>query len=246
MTFLEITTLALVFATLAIIYSSVGHGGGSGYLAAMALAGFVAADVMKPTALCLNILVSGIALARFARVGGFRWRLIWPFIVTSIPCAFMGGMTDLDPTLYKRLLGVLLLLAAIRLAMPAPAARAQRGIPLGAALVAGAVIGFLSDLIGIGGGIFLSPIILLAGWGDAKQTAATSAAFILVNSVSGLLGHVTLVTNVPSAIGVWLVVVGAGGFIGAGFGCRRFDATLFRRALAVVLVVAGVKMLVVS
>lgn len=243
MTPLEITILAAVFGVIAVVYASVGHGGASGYLAAMALAGFVPAAVMKPTALSLNILVAGLATAQFARVGGFPWRLLWPLVVTSIPCAFIGGALELDPTLYKRGLGVVLLVAAVRLMIRARnGQRPPRSCPWPLGLGLGAAIGFVSGLIGVGGGIFLSPLLLLAGWADAKRTAIVSAAFILANSISGLLGHLVVVQQLPAAVPVWGIAVAVGGFVGSALGSRRFGTLVFRRALAVVLIIAAAKM----
>lgn len=244
MTIVEICVLGVVFLAISVLYSSVGHGGASGYLAAMALAGTVPIGLMKPTALSLNIVVATLATVRFARVGGFSWRLFAPFAATSIPCAFLGGVWQLDPTNYKRVLGLLLLVTALPLLLrqPAGAGGHRRRVPIAAGLLIGAVIGLVSGLIGVGGGIFLSPILLLACWADTRQTAGVSAAFILVNSVAGLLGHFAGVQQLPAAVGLWAAAVAVGGFIGSGLGSRRFGRQLFRRALAVVLIVAGIKM----
>ncbi len=244
MTIVEICVLGVVFLAIAVLYSSVGHGGASGYLAAMALAGTVSTGLMKPTALSLNIVVATLATVRFARVGGFSWRLFAPFAATSIPCAFLGGVWQLDPTNYKRVLGLLLFVTAVLLLLPRPAGAGgrTRRVPIAAGLLVGAVIGLVSGLIGVGGGIFLSPVLLLACWADTRQTAGVSAAFILANSVAGLLGHFADGQQLPAEVGLWAAAVAVGGFIGSGLGSRRFGRTLFRRALAVVLILASIKM----
>jgi len=240
----EIALLGGLFLVAAVLYSSVGHAGASGYLAAMALVG-VAPAVMKPTALVLNIVVAVIATIQFARAGCFSWRLFWPFAATSIPFAFLGGSLTLPIPLYKPLVGVVLLFSAVRLFLSAHklTAEGHRTLPVGIALVLGAALGLLSGVTGVGGGIFLSPLLLLMGWAGTRQTSGVSAAFILVNSVAGLLGHASSVRTIPSAVPVWGLCVLAGGWIGSEFGSRRFDPRTLRRLLSVVLVVAGLKMI---
>lgn len=243
----EIVTLALLILLAATLYSSVGHGGASGYLAAMALFGLAPAQ-MKPSALCLNILVASIATYRFYRAGRFSWSLFWPFAVASIPLAYVGGAITLPTTVYKQIVGVTLLYAAIRLFFYTQAkadARATRSAPFALAIVSGALIGFLSGLTGVGGGIFLSPLLLLMGWADTRRTAGVSAAFILVNSIAGLLGNVSNVQALPRALPYFALAAIAGGLVGSEFGSRRLASVTIRRLLAVVLVVAGVKMLFV-
>ena len=240
--------LAAALLVIAVVYSSVGHGGASGYLMVMGLAG-LAPEVMKPTALVLNLVVATTALVRFARVGGFRWRTLWPFLITSVPCAFAGGAAQLDPTMYKRLVAVVLVFAAVRLAYKVPGpdnAEPARSVPVAAGLAWGVVIGLLSGLVGVGGGIFLSPVLLLAGWATARQTAGVSAAFILINSMSGLAGF-TVAHNGLSidagATAVFAVSVLGGGLIGTWIGTRWFGHIALRRMLAVILIIAGLKML---
>jgi len=236
--------LALFIFVAALLYSSVGHAGASGYLAAMALFG-LAPEVMKPTALVLNLIVATVGTTRYARAGCFAWNVFWPFAVLSVPLAFVGGWMSLPVQAYKMVLGVVLLFAAWRLAFKqsthAPAG--QKPIPLPPALLLGAAIGWLSGLTGVGGGIFLSPLLLFLGWADVRKTAGVSVAFILVNSASGLLGHVAGVTNVPHSIVWWAPAALVGGLIGSELGSRRLAPMTMRRLLAVVLVVAGVKML---
>ena len=235
--------LAGLFLVAAVLYSSVGHAGASGYLAAMALLGVAPAD-MKPIALALNVLVAGIATARFARAGHFSWSLFWPFAVTSIPLAYLGGRLALPGHFYKPLVGVVLLYSAVRLAWAAERheGEATRPLALPLALFAGAVIGLLSGLTGVGGGIFLSPLILLARWSDPKRAAGVAAPFILVNSAAGLAGNASGLAALPAAFPLWAVAVGVGGWVGATHGSRRLAGTGIRRMLAAVLVIAGLKL----
>jgi len=237
--------LSLFVFVAALLYSSVGHAGASGYLAAMALFG-LAPDVMKPTALVLNLIVATVGTVRFARAGCFAWNVFWPFAVVSVPLAFVGGWMKLPIQTYKVILGIVLLFAAWRLAFKQSthAAAEQKPIPLPAALPLGAAIGLLSGLTGVGGGIFLSPLLLFLGWADTRKTAGVSVVFILVNSASGLLGHMASVRKVPHEIIWWAPAALVGGLIGAELGSRRLAPMTMRRLLAVVLVVAGVKMLV--
>jgi uncharacterized membrane protein YfcA len=236
--------LGLLIFFAALLYSSVGHGGASGYLAAMALFS-LAPEVMKPTALTLNLVVATVGTVRFARAGHFAWNVFWPFAVLSIPCAFLGGALRLPIAAYKILLGCVLLFAAWRLAFrPSAHAPAEaKPIPLLPALAWGAGLGFLSGMTGVGGGIFLSPLLLLLGWADVRKTAGASVAFILVNSAAGLLGHLASVKDIPREIVWWAPAALAGGLIGAELGSRRLAPMTMRRMLAVVLVVAGGKML---
>ncbi len=243
--------LLLTFLILiaALLYSSVGHGGASGYLAAMALFGLAPA-VMKPTALVLNLLVAGLGTFRYARSGYFNWNVFWPFAMFSIPCAFFGGSYQLHDRTYRAILGVVLLFAAWRLAFQQArlSVAEQKPIPLSIALVIGAPIGLLSGLVGVGGGIFLSPVVLLAGWADVRKTAGISAAFILVNSAAGLLGQLRhdqwqTFKSTPHAIFWWAPAALLGGIIGSELGSRRLTPLVMRRLLATVLVVAGLKML---
>lgn len=245
MTPLTLCILALLVFAGALLYSSVGHAGASGYIAAMALVG-VSAAVMKPTALTLNILVASIATVKFYQAGCFSFRLLWPFALTSIPFAFLGGYITLPGHWYKTLVGVILLFAAYKLFRVASQAKEQanlRHIPLWAGLLSGAVIGMLAGLTGTGGGIFLSPLLLLMGWAETRQTAAVSATFILVNSMAGLLGNVSSIGSLPSFIFALAPAAMLGGFIGAEFGSKRLASANIRRLLALVLIVAGLKLI---
>lgn len=239
----DLVLAILVFAA-ALLYSSVGHAGASGYLAAMALMG-VAPAVMKPSALALNVLVATISTVKFWRAGCFSAQLFWPFAITSVPLAFVGGMLTLPGDVYKRVVGAVLLFAAVRLfATSAAQGRVNGRPPLVAALLAGAAIGLLSGLTGVGGGIFLSPLLLLAGWAETRETSGVAAAFILVNSVAGLLGHNVHVGDLPAALPAWAAAAVLGGWIGASYGSRRLAIPALRRILAVVLLIAALKMLI--
>lgn len=230
-----------VFLAVAALYGAVGHGGASGYLAVMALAG-VAPLVMKPTALTLNLAVSLVGTVLFFRAGHFAWRLFWPFAATSIPLAFLGGRVDVPTPVFKILLALALGLAAVRLVLPAPKTDGLRAPPLGLVLLAGAVMGFASGLIGVGGGIFLTPLLLLMRWADARTAAAVSAPFIFVNSGAGLAGHAASLHHLPTGWPVLALVVVAGGFLGARWGSRSARVAQLRPVLAVVLGIAALKL----
>ncbi len=242
----DVAPLAIVFAifVVAILYSSVGHGGASGYLAVMALLA-VAPEITRPTALVLNVFVATIATIQFYRAGFFSWRVFWPFATSSIPFAFIGGMMTLPTTLYKIALGIVLVVAAIRLAWNLRSDAETKEPNILIALMIGAVIGLLSGLVGVGGGIFLTPILLLMNWSNTKTAAGVSAMFILVNSISGLAGNYLQVVAIPSDVWIWIAAAVIGGVIGSTLGAKRFDSLMLRRVLAVVLVFAGVKLILV-
>jgi uncharacterized membrane protein YfcA len=239
-----VLVLAVLILVVGFLYSSVGHAGASGYLAVMALM-CVAPDVMKPTALALNIVVAIIGTVQFALAGHFRWRLFWPFAVASIPLAYLGGRITLPPEYYRPLVGLVLLFSAWRLWMGSLAATEPRTHEprIGASIAAGGLLGFVSGLTGTGGGIFLSPLMLLMKWADPKKTAATSAAFILVNSISGITGALRAELHLPAALAWWCAAAGAGGLAGSYLGSRKLEGRALRRLLAVVLVLAGGKLL---
>src|SRR3954471_3577189 len=243
-----VALLAAGMLVAAFAYASVGHGGASAYLAALALAGVAPAE-MRPIALALNILVSAIGTWKFQRAGYFRWRLFWPFAIVSIPLAFLGGAIVLPGHTYKILVGVVLVYAAWQLWMSARLGdeiSTPREPPLAWAMAVGAVLGLLSGLTGVGGGIFLSPLLLILGWAGTKQTSATSAPFILVNSIAGLAAGFTMKSAaLPSQIWILAAAVLVGGWFGAEYGSRRFANPVVRRVLAVVLALAGAKMVLV-
>jgi uncharacterized membrane protein YfcA len=245
------TTLALLACGMLLasfVYASVGHGGASAYLAAMALAGLAPAE-MRPIALTLNVLVSSLATWKFWRAGHFRWRLFWPFAAVSVPLAYVGGAITLPGNIYNIVVGVVLLYAAWALWRSGRAGEEMRAVrepPVTLALAIGAALGLLSGLTGVGGGIFLSPLLLILGWAGTKQTSATSAPFILVNSIAGLAaGLVSGSATLPSMTWILGGAVLVGGWIGAEYGSRRFANPVVRRFLAAVLATAGGKMVLV-
>lgn len=226
----------------AFLYSCVGHAGASGYIAVMTLCGLAPAQI-KPAALVLNILVASVGALQFWRAGHFRWRLFWPFAVMSVPFAFLGGWLNLPAHAFKVLIGAVLLLSAARFAWDPSERAAVAEPPLPAALGAGAVLGLLSGLTGTGGGIFLTPLALLLGWGRTKEVAAVSVVFILVNSVSGLTGLLKSGGGVPDFVRPLMAAALIGGTAGAHLGARRLPAPAIKRVLAVVLVIAGLKLI---
>lgn len=250
-------TLAVLIAgffVVALLYSSVGHAGASGYIAVMSLLSLAPADI-RPTALALNILVASVTALQFWRAGHFRWPLFWPFALPAVPMAFLGGSLALPARVFSVLLGLVLLYSAWRfVAESTPALRGTAAAPAvgeadvapprpGIALAAGAGIGLLSGLTGTGGGIFLTPLLLVMGWAAAKNAAAVSALFILLNSTAGLAGNFASTQRLPEEIGLLLAVVLAGGLVGSWMGARRLPATGIKRLLAVVLLIAGLKLL---
>ena len=237
----DIALVVCIFAA-ALLYSSVGHAGASGYLAAMAFFG-VAPEDMRPAALILNILVATISTVQFYRAGCFSWSIFWPFALASIPCALIGGYLKLPGTLFKSLLGCVLLVAAYRLLRKPISDTATKHIPVWLGSVCGAGIGLLSGLTGTGGGIFLSPLLLFMGWAETKQSSGVSAAFVLVNSVAGIVGLLARTPHIPNEIPYWAAAAIVGGLIGSELGSRRFDNALLRRLLAVVLVIAAAKLI---
>lgn len=240
----EVNILFFVLLTIvAFLYASVGHGGASGYLALMVFYGFTP-DTMRPAALILNIGVSLVSFTQFYKHGYFEWKLFWPFALASIPAAYIGGLMQIDSTLYKPILGILLLFPVLRLLGFSPATdQTLKDQQLILSIIIGAVIGFLSGMIGIGGGIILSPVILLLHWAKMKQTAAVSALFIFVNSLAGLGG---ILSNGISLSGdIWLMILLAltGGLAGAYFGAKYLENNWLKRILAFVLFIASVKLI---
>jgi hypothetical protein len=239
--------LALAFALVAALYSSVGHAGASGYLAIMALLG-VAPDVMRPTALVLNLLVAAIGTWRFARAGLTSWKALLPLAAASVPLAVLGGSIKLPVEGYRALVGVVLLLSALVLAWRAYSHlhAVEEGpirLPTGMALVIGAAIGALSGLTGTGGGIFLSPLLLLAGWAGPRRTAGLAAPFILFNSAAGLIGLGSASAHFPAGLPWLAAAVLAGGYVGTRLGTERLPARALLALLAAVLLIAGTKLL---
>jgi uncharacterized membrane protein YfcA len=236
--------LALVFFV-AFIYASVGHGGASGYLALMALFGF-APVVMRPTALMLNLVVSLISFVYFLRGNHFRIRIFLPLALASIPMSFLGGMTHLDDNLYKKILGTLLLIPVARfLFMPDIQVKEDKQPSIRFSLLIGGSIGFLSGVIGIGGGILLSPVILFLRWTDQKQTAAISALFIFVNSIAGLMGQMMSGITLSGEMFGLTAAVLSGALLGAWLGAFKFPQKVMKMILACVLAAASVKLLLI-
>ena len=233
----------MILFIVAFLYAAVGHGGASGYLALMAIFGMMP-EIMKPTALLLNLFVSLSAFVLFYKEGHFKWKVFLPFALASIPFSFFGGMISLDASIYKKILGILLLIPVVRLAaFPNKDYYDLKQSTLFLSLLIGACIGFLSGLIGIGGGIILSPVLLLLAWTNQKQTAAISALFIFVNSLSGLAGQLTKGINFQSEMFILVGVAFAGGSVGAWFGARKFNQNILKYLLATVLLMASVKLL---
>ena len=237
----EVIIIIAVFLV-AVLYSSVGHGGASGYLAVMALLS-VSSQITRPTALVLNLFVASIAFIQFYRAGNFDWKVFLPFAAASVPMAYLGGMIQLPTTVYKIILGVTLMLAAIRLAINLKAEREPVAPKVWVCLIIGAVLGLVSGLVGVGGGIFLTPILLLMNWAETKKAAGISALFILVNSVAGLLGNRAQVLELPTTVWIWITAAIIGGIIGATLGSYRFNSLILRRVLAFGLLIAGAKLI---
>lgn len=236
--------VAALMAVAAALYSSVGHGGASAYLAIMALFA-VAPEAMRPTALALNLVVATFAAVRFAANGQTNWRLLAAFAIAAVPAAYLGGSIELAPEIYRPLVGVVLLLAAVRLFWQPErlAARPVRRPSLALTLPAGASLGLLAGLTGTGGGIFLSPLIILFGWENARRTAGVAAAFIVLNSAAGLLGNLASVQRLPAELPILAGAVFAGALLGSWLGVSRLPHRRLLQGLAIVLVIAGLKLL---
>lgn len=253
---------ALIFV-IAGLYAAVGHGGSSGYQAAMALLGTEPA-LMKPIALTLNIIVSGIASWRFLRAGYFSWRVFLPFALSSVPMAYLGGQVTLPAQYFKPLLGAVLVFAAYRLVVPQKARPST--VPDSAsllheptssasdlltapnpphwltALAIGAALGLLSGLVGVGGGIFLSPLLVFMNWARLREISGISAVFILVNSAAGLAAKPASLALLPPALAIYALAAVVGGWMGAGYGRLHLSNTAIRRVLAAAILIAGVKL----
>ena len=238
--------LAAVFFVIAALYSSVGHAGASGYIAAMALFGLPAA-IVKPTALALNLVVGGIGLVRFAGAKLVPWRLVLPLVLASAPAAYAGASLRLDPAVYQRILAVVLLFAAVQLWRTAAAAhdeadRPLRVLPWWQALLVGAGIGFVAGLSGTGGAIFLTPLLIFGHYAATRVAAGASVVFVLANSATGLAAAVPAAGGWPPALPLWVGAVVIGALVGTQFGRGALPVGLLRRVLAVVLVIAAAKL----
>lgn len=232
----------LLIAIMAFLYASIGHGGASGYLAVVALFSIDPAN-MKSSALLLNIFVSLISFTQYARKGHFKWNLFLPFAIASIPASYLGASIPLSAVVYKKILGACLLFPILRLVFITKESEELQPLKWSYGILIGAVIGFLSGMIGIGGGIILSPVILLFHWARMKETAAVSALFILVNSISGLSALLINGFSPDPEVYLWLVASVIGGFAGAYLGSAKFSDKILRYILALVLAVASAKLL---
>lgn len=225
----------------AFLYSAVGHAGASGYIAVLTLFGY-SAQVIRPIGLVLNILVATIGVIQFTRAGHFSWKLFWPFAVLAVPLAFVGGYITLPTHWLKILIGVVLLASAVQFARKALPDGEVRSPKTGLAVAVGGGLGLLAGLTGTGGGIFLTPVLIFLKWARTKQASAVSALFILVNSLAGLAGNVTATKAFPTFALSFVAVAGVGGLAGSYLGSNRFDVTVIKRLLAVVLLIAGLKL----
>lgn len=236
----------LLIAVIAFFYASVGHGGASGYLALMSLCSLQPAE-MRSSALVLNILVSGIAFYQFYRSGNFRWKLFRPFAILSVPMSFLGAGITLNSKVYHVILGLCLLVAALRIMGVIKERHEKTTVTVNfvVALLIGSCIGFISGLIGIGGGVLLSPVLLLSGWAGLREAAAVSALFILVNSTAGLAGAaVHGITFMPQMYG-WIFAAAAGGIAGSYLGSQYFNKVALRYILSAVLLLASIKLFII-
>ncbi|HLH89286.1 MAG TPA: sulfite exporter TauE/SafE family protein [Xanthobacteraceae bacterium] len=244
---LQHTLFPLVLAFIAAAYAAVGQAGATGYIAAMGLAGF-APDVIRPAALALNTLVAAIGTARFARAGHLTWRATYPFILLGLPFSILGGATHLPAHIYKPVVGALLIVAAWQMARLARSARAtgQPAVapPLLASLVAGAAIGFVAGVTGIGGGIFVAPLVLWLRWLDMRHTAGLSALFNLLNSAAALAGVWGTSPKLPGELPWWLAAVAVGAALGSWLGVRHLAPSVLRYILAALLLAGGAWMLI--
>lgn len=240
----------ILLPTLAVIaagYALVGHGGASGFLAVLALWGF-SSPIIKTSSLLLNLLVGLLAVSQFALAARIQWSLVWPFVMTSVPLAWVGGSLALPGVWYKALLGLFLLLSAGRLFLPdtpEKAAASGRSLPLILALPTGGLIGMVAGSIGVGGGVFLSPLLILARWTDARGAAGVTSVFTVVNSAGALIGNVYS-GNTVLAPGIlsWVAAALLGGFAGSRLGSRHIKNQTLKKVLAVILALAGLRLFV--
>lgn len=236
--------LPLAIFLIAALYSAIGQGGASGYLALMAI-GDMPTTQMRPTALALNILVSATAAWKFSRAGHFSRQIFWPAILGGMPMAMIGASIDLPDPAYKSMVALVLLYAAARLLQSTrnintTAEPARTPPPLPVALAGGA-IGLVSGLTGNGGGIFLSPLMLLAHWSNAKAAAGTAAVFTLVNSIAGLAVVSSRIDKIPDYLGIWLLAAGVGAWLGSELGLKGLSENAARKCLAFALALAAAR-----
>ncbi|MGO4684163.1 sulfite exporter TauE/SafE family protein [Hyphomicrobium sp. 2TAF46] len=243
----EHALLPIVFAIVAALYASVGQAGGTGYIAIMGLAGY-GPEAIKPTALALNIIVAAIGCARFARAGLLTWRSFYPFAILGAPFSVLGGLSDLPHRFYQPVVGILLIAAsALMLRSATRAAEIDRTAsdtpPFGPSLLVGAVVGYVSGMTGVGGGIFLSPLVLAFGWIGTRQAAGVSAVFNLLNSAAALAAIWTVIPAMPGPLPWWMLAVAIGGLLGSGLGIQVLSPKSLRLILAGLLLAAGIRMI---
>lgn len=241
----EIILYGLAFFVIAFLYATVGHGGASGYLALMALFNFNVV-VIKPTALILNLLVSCIAFVSFYKAKHFKSTLLWPLVITSIPFAYIGSIVPVSAGVYKKILAIVLLIAVIRMLFLNKVNSSNHAPKWYWLSLAGAIIGIISGMVGMGGGILLSPLLLLMGWSNQQQTAALSAIFIFLNSAAGMLGQLKQGFSLDQSTYTLIVFVLVGGWLGAYFGSKKLQSNQLKFILATVLIVAATKLLFVK
>lgn len=240
----ELAILLLIFLVVSFLYSSIGHGGASGYIAMLSILGMSSA-IIRPSALVLNVFVASISFYQFYKAGHFKWKLFYPFALLSVPMAFLGSFVELDTIWYKRIVGICLLLAVARIVgiFKSKNESITKELPFLLPVLIGAGLGFLSGMIGIGGGIILSPIILIFGWGNLKETAAVSALFIVANSIAGIFGLWNQQIIWPPQMITWIAVVIIGGFAGAWWGSKKAEHKILKNVLAAVLFLAALKLI---
>ncbi|MBC8266686.1 MAG: sulfite exporter TauE/SafE family protein [Flavobacteriales bacterium] len=236
--------LLICILIMAFLYASVGHGGASGYHAIMALFA-VETILMKSTALTLNIFVAGISFYHYQKAGYFRWKVFLPFAIGSIPLAYLGGTIEIQEEIYKGILGIFLVFAVLKmLGIIGKEKKEVRKLPFSIGIIFGGILGFFSGLIGIGGGIILSPVLLLFRWAKMKEAAAISSLFILVNSISGLTGIISSGNYTPvKNLGLWILIVIIGGYFGSYLGSKKMSNKKVRYLLVFVLSLASIKLL---
>lgn len=247
MTISHIILASFLFLIISILYSSVGHAGASGYLAVMALLSF-APETIKPTSLILNVVVASIASVKYIKADFFDKRVFLAFILTSLPMAFVGGYITISPGYFKLIAGLFLVVSSLLLIIrvyykPTPMSTQQ--MPFVYGLICGSLIGLISGLIGVGGGIFLSPIIIMANWTSIKNASGVAALFILFNSLAGLAGHVLALNKLDHSIFYWIIAVLTGGLIGSFLGTIKFNNKIIITCLFLVLLSAGLKFLLI-
>ncbi len=239
--------VAILIFAVAILYSTVGQGGGSGYIAVMALAG-LSPDAIRPTALLLNVLVASVATFRYWRAGRVPWLMLWPFLAGSAPLAAIGGSIRLPASVYRPIVAVIVLLAAVQLLRlvwrtPRLAEHDAANAPRLASAVAGGGIGLLAGLTGTGGGIFLAPILLWTGWAPTRQAIGLTSGFILANSLAALAGNLASVRTLPAALPLWALASLVGGLVGTELGRRWLSPRVLRLLLGLLLAAAGARLL---